>query len=81
MHTNGRHRAEIAKLLVHRRARGRGLGRRLLAAAEEGAAAAGRPCRCCTETGSPAERLYATAGWTRVGAIPQHATDPARARS
>jgi hypothetical protein len=37
----------------------------------------GRPCWCCTETGSPAERLYATAGWTRVGAIPQYATDPA----
>ncbi|MFI7382314.1 GNAT family N-acetyltransferase [Streptomyces sp. NPDC049813] len=74
---NGRHRAEVVKLMVHGSARGRGLGRALLAAAEAGAAAAGRTLLVLdTETGSPAERLYAGAGWTRAGIIPDYAADP-----
>ncbi|WP_353612712.1 GNAT family N-acetyltransferase [Streptomyces sp. NRRL S-495] len=75
---NGRHRAEVAKLMVHRADRGHGLAGRLLAALE--AAAVGRGIRTLvldTETDSPAERLYAAAGWTRVGAVPDFATDPA----
>jgi GNAT superfamily N-acetyltransferase len=77
-YTNGRHRAEIAKLLVHRRARGRGIGRALLAVAERGAAAAGVSMLMLdTQTDSPAEFLYASAGWTRFGVMPDHATDPA----
>ncbi|MFJ8433369.1 GNAT family N-acetyltransferase [Kitasatospora sp. NPDC094019] len=74
---NGRHRAEVAKLMVHRADRGRGLAGRLLAALET--AAAGRGIRTLvldTETDSPAERLYAAAGWTRVGTVPDFATDP-----
>ncbi|MFI8193553.1 GNAT family N-acetyltransferase [Streptomyces sp. NPDC085946] len=75
---NSRHRAELVKLMVHRDARGRGLGRRLLAAAEEAAAAAGITLlHLDTETGSPAEHLYRSAGWTPVGAIPDYAADPA----
>ncbi|CAL9587827.1 GNAT family N-acetyltransferase [Streptomyces sp. enrichment culture] len=75
---NQRHRGDIAKLLVHTAARGRGLGRRLLAAAEAGAAAAGlRLLVLDTETGSPAEGLYRSAGWSRAGTIPGYATDPA----
>ncbi|MFE7517684.1 GNAT family N-acetyltransferase [Streptomyces sp. NPDC057540] len=74
---NGRHRGEIARLLVHRSARGRGLGRRLLAAAETHAAATGlRLLVLDTQTGSPAERLYRGAGWTPAGTIPDFAADP-----
>ncbi|MFD5256914.1 GNAT family N-acetyltransferase [Streptomyces bobili] len=68
---NSRHRAELVKLMVHRDARGQGLGRRLLATAEEAAAAAGVTLlHLDTETDSPAEHLYRTAGWTRAGIIP-----------
>ncbi|MDQ0597463.1 GNAT superfamily N-acetyltransferase [Streptomyces canus] len=75
---NSRHRAELVKLMVHRDARGRGLGRRLLTTAEEAAVAAGVTLlHLDTETDSPAEHLYTTAGWTRSGVIPDYAADPA----
>ncbi|MEU1021026.1 GNAT family N-acetyltransferase [Streptomyces sp. NPDC005904] len=75
---NGRHRAEIAKLMVHPSARGQGLARSLLSAAEDAAARAGVTLLVLdTETGSPAETLYAKAGWTSAGTIPDYATDPA----
>ncbi|AJF70074.1 acetyltransferase [Streptomyces vietnamensis] len=75
---NGRHRGEIARLLVHRCARGRGLGYRLLATAEAHAAATGLSLLVLdTQTGSPAERLYRGAGWTAAGTIPDFAADPA----
>ncbi|GAA2761670.1 GNAT family N-acetyltransferase [Streptomyces paradoxus] len=74
---NSRHRAELVKLMVHPDARGRGLGRGLLTTAEEAAAAAGVTLlHLDTETGSPAEHLYRSAGWTPVGAIPDYAADP-----
>ncbi|MFG2126758.1 GNAT family N-acetyltransferase [Streptomyces sp. NPDC048751] len=74
---NSRHRAEIVKLMVHRDARGLGIGRRLLAAAEEFAATAGRTLlHLDTETDSPAEHLYRSAGWTRAGVIPDYAASP-----
>lgn len=74
---NSRHRAELVKLMVHRDARGRGLGRTLLATAEQEAAAAGLTLlHLDTETGSPAEHLYRSAGWTRAGVIPDYAADP-----
>ncbi|MFK4546869.1 ribosomal protein S18 acetylase RimI-like enzyme [Streptomyces tendae] len=74
---NSRHRAELVKLMVSREARGRGLGRRLLTTAEEAAAAAGLTLlHLDTETGSPAEGLYRSAGWTRAGTIPDYAADP-----
>ncbi|MFI2373681.1 GNAT family N-acetyltransferase [Streptomyces sp. NPDC018964] len=75
---NSVHRAELVKLMVHRAARGRGLGRRLLAVAEETAAARGITLlHLDTETGSPAEHLYRSCGWTPVGTIPDYAADPA----
>lgn len=75
---NSRHRAELVKLMVHRDARGQGLGRALLATAEEAAAAAGVTLlHLDTETDSPAEHLYRTAGWTRAGVIPDYAASPA----
>ncbi|WP_053850983.1 N-acetyltransferase [Streptomyces sp. NRRL B-24085] len=75
---NSRHRAELVKLMVHRDARGHGLGRRLLGTAEHAARSAGITLlHLDTETDSPAERLYGSAGWTRAGVIPDYAADPA----
>lgn len=75
---NARHRAEVAKLMVRPSVRGRGLGGRLLDAAERSAAADGITLLILdTESGSPAERLYRAAGWTESGSIPDYAADPA----
>ncbi|MFF3316704.1 GNAT family N-acetyltransferase [Streptomyces sp. NPDC003035] len=75
---NGRHRAEIVKLMVHRTARGRGLARRLLSTAEQAAQEAGVTLLLLdTEADSAADRLYATTGWTRFGTVPAYAADPA----
>ncbi|MFD8738365.1 GNAT family N-acetyltransferase [Streptomyces sp. NPDC059618] len=77
---NSRHRAELVKLMVHRDGRGQGVGRTLLTTAETGAAAAGITLlHLDTETGSPAESLYLSAGWTRIGAIPDYAATPSGA--
>jgi ribosomal protein S18 acetylase RimI-like enzyme len=74
---NSRHRAELIKLMVHRDARGRGLGRSLLTTAEEAAIGAGVTLlHLDTETDSLAERLYGSAGWTRAGVIPDYAASP-----
>ncbi|MEL5953964.1 GNAT family N-acetyltransferase [Streptomyces sp. CLV115] len=75
---NARHRAEVTKLMVRPSARGRGVGRSLLDAAERSAAGAGVTLLVLdTESGSPAERLYRSAGWTECGSIPDYAEDPA----
>lgn len=75
---NGRHRGDIVKLMVHRDARGQGLGRRLLAIAEDAAAEAGLTLLMLdTETGSVAESLYDKAGWACYGVVPDYAADPA----
>ncbi|MEW2258107.1 GNAT family N-acetyltransferase [Streptomyces sp. NPDC047869] len=74
---NSRHRAELVKLMVHRSARGQGLGRSLLAAAEQAAVHAGVTLlHLDTETGSRAEHLYRSAGWTPAGTIPDYAASP-----
>jgi ribosomal protein S18 acetylase RimI-like enzyme len=71
------HRAEIFKLIVHRRARGRGLGERLMRAAEAEACAMGRRVLSLyTRHGSDGERLYARLGWTRAGIIPDDSLKP-----
>ncbi|MER7752093.1 GNAT family N-acetyltransferase [Kitasatospora sp. NPDC097643] len=75
---NGRHRGEVAKLMVHPADRGHRLAGRLLTELEAGAAGLGlRLLVLDTETDSPAERMYEAAGWTRVGSVPDYATDPA----
>jgi GNAT superfamily N-acetyltransferase len=75
---NQPHRGEVAKMLVRREARRRGVGRSLMLAAEAAARAAGRRLLVLdTVTGGDAERLYATLGWQRVGEIPDYALWPA----
>ncbi|MFI9010196.1 GNAT family N-acetyltransferase [Actinosynnema sp. NPDC053489] len=74
---NGAHRAEVAKLIVRRDARGAGVGRALLEVAEQEAAKRGATLLVLdTRTGSAAERLYRRAGWTEAGVIPDFAADP-----
>ena len=74
---NQPHRGDVAKMLVHRRARRQGLGRRLLAAAEAAAREAGKTLLVLdTVTGGAAERMYAAAGWTESGRIPGYALLP-----
>ena len=74
---NQPHRADVAKMLVHRAARGRGVGAALLGAMEARAREIGRTLLVLdTASGSAGERLYARAGWTRVGVIPGFALDP-----
>ena len=74
---NQPHRADVAKMLVHRRGRRRGLGHALMRAAEDGARAAGKTVLVLdTVTGGDAERLYARLGWTRVGVVPDYALWP-----
>ncbi|MCO5397001.1 GNAT family N-acetyltransferase [Ralstonia soli] len=74
---NQPHRADVAKMLVHRRARRQGVAQRLMAAVEEVAHAEGKTVLVLdTVTGGDAERLYARAGWQRVGVVPNYALMP-----
>ena len=73
---NQPHRADIAKMLVHRRARRSGVGAALLAAAERAAGDAGRTLLVLDTASPEAERLYERGGWQRVGAIPKYALLP-----
>jgi GNAT superfamily N-acetyltransferase len=74
---NQPHRADIAKLLVHRRGRNRGVGQALMAAAETAARDMGRTMLVLdTIAGEAGERLYARMGWVRVGEIPDFALMP-----
>lgn len=74
---NQPHRAEIAKLLVHRSARRRGIAQLLMEHAETEARAKGKTLLVLdTVTGDNAERLYERLGWTRVGVIPGYALYP-----
>jgi GNAT superfamily N-acetyltransferase len=71
---NQPHRADLSKLLVHRRARRQGLGEALMQAAEQMARDCGKTLLVLdTVTGSDAERLYVRLGWVRVGTIPDYA--------
>lgn len=74
---NQPHRADLAKMLVHRRVRRRGVGEALVRGAEAMALDCGRTLLVLdTVTGSDAERLYARLGWVRVGEIPRFALGP-----
>ena len=74
---NQPHRGDVAKMLVHRSARKKGVGAALLEAAERSARDAGKTLLVLdTVTGSDGERLYARNGWQRVGEIPGYALGP-----
>jgi GNAT superfamily N-acetyltransferase len=73
---NQPHRADLAKMLVHRDVRRRGVGALLLSAAESAARAAGRTLLVLDTASPDAARLYARAGWQRVGEIPGYAFWP-----
>jgi len=74
---NQPHRADVAKMLVHRQARRRGVAQQLLQALDETARTAGRTLLVLdTVTGGDAERLYARCGWQRVGSVPGYALMP-----
>lgn len=74
---NQPHRADVSKMLVHRRARRQGLAARLMRAAEHEALREGKSLLVLdTATGGDAERLYAAMGWQRCGTIPGYALWP-----
>lgn len=74
---NQPHRADISKLIVHRRARRHGIGRALMAEIEERARATGFTLLTLdTVRGDPGEQLYTNCGWQRVGVIPDYALYP-----
>jgi ribosomal protein S18 acetylase RimI-like enzyme len=73
---NQPHRGEIAKLLVRRSARRRGIGRLLMEQAELHARAEGKTLLVLDTASGEAERLYERLGWTRVGVIPGYALYP-----
>jgi len=73
---NQPHRGDIAKMLVHRRVRRRGVGAALLAAAERSALSAGKTLLVLDTARDDAERLYARQGWQRCGQIPNYALLP-----
>ena len=73
---NQPHRADLSKMLVHRRARRRGVGAALMQAAEEAGRAAGKTLLVLDTASPEAERLYERAGWVKVGVIPNYALGP-----
>lgn len=74
---NSPHRAEIAKVIVHRSARRRGIARKLMLAAEARAWADGRWMLVLdTVTGSAADAFYRSMGWHETGVVPDYALSP-----
>jgi GNAT superfamily N-acetyltransferase len=74
---NQPHRGEIAKMLVHRSARRRGIAQRLMERAEEEARAEGKTLLVLDAvTDGDAARLYRRLGWTTVGDVPDFALYP-----
>ncbi|NVM79817.1 GNAT superfamily N-acetyltransferase [Duganella sp. SG902] len=74
---NQPHRADVAKMLVHRDARRRGVAAQLLAAVDQAAREEAKSVLVLdTVTGGDAERLYQRAGWQAVGSVPNYALMP-----
>lgn len=73
---NQPHRADLSKMLVHRRARRQGVGAALLAAVEPLALACGKTLMVLDTASPDAERLYARQGWVRCGRVPDYALLP-----
>lgn len=73
---NQPHRGDVAKMLVHRRARRHGLGEALMRAAEAQARHAGKTLLVLDTASDAAERLYLRTGWVASGRIPGYALLP-----
>ena len=73
---NQPHRADLSKMLVHRRARRLGIGAALLRAAEAAARQSARSLLVLDTASGDAERLYVRLGWTLAGLIPDYALWP-----
>jgi GNAT superfamily N-acetyltransferase len=74
---NGRHRAELRRLVVRADRRGTGVGRALMAGVVEAARGLGlRLLWLSTHEGTDADRIYERFGWTRAGVIPDYAVLP-----
>lgn len=73
---NQPHRADVAKLLVRRSARGQGLGDALMQAVEPLARAAGKTLLVLDTASAAAEKIYQRQGWQRLGVIPSYALLP-----
>jgi GNAT superfamily N-acetyltransferase len=77
MPENQPHRADVVKMLVHPRARRRGLGEALMRAVEVMARECGRNLLVLDAvTGGDAARLYEKLGWIKVGDVPRFALMP-----
>ena len=73
---NQPHRADVSKLLVHRRVRNRGIGELLMRAVEDAARGHGKTLLVLDTASDSAERLYTRLGWVRLGVIPGYALRP-----
>jgi GNAT superfamily N-acetyltransferase len=73
---NQPHRAEVKKMLVHRAARGKGVGAALLSEVEARAKQKGRTLLVLDTASDDARRLYERGGWQRLGNIPDYALLP-----
>jgi GNAT superfamily N-acetyltransferase len=73
---NQPHRADVSKMLVHRRARRLGVGEALMRGAEDAARAAGKSLLVLDTASADADRLYTRLGWTFAGTIPDYALLP-----
>jgi ribosomal protein S18 acetylase RimI-like enzyme len=74
MQANAHHRAEVSKVMVHRTARRRGIGRALMLVLESEARGLGRTTLVLdTRQGDPSESLYRALGWREAGTIPRYA--------
>lgn len=73
---NQPHRADVSKLLVHRRGRRRGIGEALMRALDDVARTVGKTVLVLDTADPGAERLYVRLGWERVGVVPDYALMP-----
>ena len=72
--SNGLHRAEVMKVMVHPSRQSQGIGAQLMRAIELEAAREGRTTLVLdTREGEPSERLYDKAGFIKAGSIPNYA--------
>ncbi len=73
---NQPHRADISKMLVHRRGRHRGVGSALMREAESSARQHGRTLLVLDTASPEAERIYQRLGWIKAGTVPDYALLP-----